>query len=131
MELIIREELDHGLKLFPENAYYSIWGFMVVDLELKNAELMIYAIIYSYFRNGDTFTGSRKYLAEWTGYSLTSVDTGLKNLIRMGLVSKGVTYVRGRRIPAYAIVPSALPPIPMHLGILNMCREEEKKAVRT
>lgn len=128
MHLDTRTSCENEMrKMLPSQAYFRLWAFMRVDLDLTGAELMIYSIIYSYFRNGDSFTGSHKFLAYWTGYGLTSVNMALLKLVEKKLIAKGSTVIRGRRVPEYTIVPSSLPPLPMHENILSMCKEEKER----
>ena len=128
MHINTREKNGDELKgMLPSQAYFRLWAFMRVDLDLTGAELMIYSIIYSYFRNGDSFTGSHKFLACWTGYGLTSVNMALTRLVEKKLIAKGSTVIRGRRVPEYTIVPSSLPALPMHENILSMCKEENER----
>lgn len=113
-------------EIYIAHSYYRVWGFMVTELGLRGAELMSYALIYSYFRSGESFTGSRKYMSVWTGSALSTVDAAVTSLLRKGLIAKGVSYIHGRRVPKYSIVPEALPPIDMHRGMLENCRQERK-----
>ncbi len=115
-------------EIYIAHSYYRVWGFMVTDLGLKGAELMTYALIYSYFRSGESFTGSRRYVSVWTGCALSTVDSALTSLAEKGLIAKGVAYIHGRRVPKYSIVPESLPPIDMHKGMLENCRQERKMA---
>lgn len=110
------------------HSYYRVWGFMLTDLGLRGAELMTYALIYSYFRSGESFTGSRKYISAWTGCVMSTVDKALAGLVERGLISKGTSYVYGRRVSKYSIVPEALPPIDMHRGMLAACAEKRGRA---
>ena len=69
--------------------YINIQGWMVSELRLKGNELLIYAIIYRFSQDGETrFTGSLKYLADWTNSTKQSVSNCLKSLCEKGLIAK-------------------------------------------
>lgn len=69
--------------------FVTIQGWMRTKLNLKGNELLAYAVIYGFSQiAGTKFTGSRKYIAEWCGCSLATVDRTLISLIDKGLISK-------------------------------------------
>ena len=70
--------------------YIVIQGWMLTELNLKGNELMIYAIIYGFSQNGDgqRYTGSLQYLADWTNSTKQGVIKNLKSLIDKGLIGK-------------------------------------------
>ena len=67
------------------SANYSIHGFMTEALKLSGAELLVFALLYSFSRSG-TFSGSRRYLAEATATTLRTVDRALASLLERGYV---------------------------------------------
>lgn len=72
-----------------DNNFVTIQGWMRTKLNLKGNELLAYAVIYGFSQiAGTTFTGSRKYLAEWCGCSLATIDRTLNSLVGKGLISK-------------------------------------------
>lgn len=69
--------------------YITIQGWMVTDLELKGNELLVYAIIYGFSQNeGQRFTGSLQYLADWTNSTKQGVLKNLKALVEKGLIAR-------------------------------------------
>lgn len=69
--------------------FVTIQGWMRTKLNLKGNELLAYAVIYGFSQtDGATFTGSRKYLAEWCGCSMATIDRTLISLVDKGLISK-------------------------------------------
>lgn len=75
----------------PEN-YMTIQGWMRTDLGLSGTELMVYAIIYGYTQSAQgRFTGSRQYLADWTGASVRTIQNVLNKLTDDGLLTKTTT----------------------------------------
>lgn len=71
----------------PEN-YIVIQGFMLTDLHLKGAELLVYAVIYGFCQTErQYFTGNLKYLAEWTNCTVRGVSKCITGLTEKGLIS--------------------------------------------
>jgi predicted transcriptional regulator len=69
--------------------FITIQGWMRTKFGLKGNDLLVYAVIYGFSQtDGAKFTGSRKYLAEWCGCSMATVDRTLNTLIDKGLISK-------------------------------------------
>lgn len=76
------------------NNYTTIQGWMRTELGLKGTDLIIYAIIYGFSQTEKQwFTGSRQYLAEWTGCSVRTVQTTLDRMTAEGFLNKR----KGRR----------------------------------
>lgn len=68
---------------------YSICGWMINELKLNGNELLVYAIIYSYSRNGlNKFYGSLDYLAKYTNASRMTIIRSIKNLLNKNLILK-------------------------------------------
>ena len=120
-----------GRKKAPElispGANFRIYGFMRTELGLEKTELLIYALIYSYFRSGTPFIGSREYIGEWVGSGHSSVDDALSSLVEKGFIAKKKRYSYGRSVIEYVINIATLPPISDHLGMLKLYREERTK----
>lgn len=69
--------------------FVTIQGWMRTKLNLKGNELLAYAVIYGFSQtDGAKFTGSRKYLAEWCGCSMATIDRTLNSLVDKGLISR-------------------------------------------
>ena len=69
--------------------FITIQGWMISELNLKGNDLLIYAIIYGFSQTeGQYFTGSLSYLAEWTNSTKQGVQKNLKSLIDKGLILK-------------------------------------------
>lgn len=93
-----------------DNNFIAIQGWMRTKLNLKGNELLIYALIYGFSQDGNSsFKGGRKYIADWCGCSLDTVDRSLGSLINKGLLAKYPhTDDRGRRLVDYvAIQPTS------------------------
>lgn len=72
-----------------DNNFITIQGWMRTQLNLKGNELLIYALIYGFSQDGNSsFKGSRKYIADWCGCSLDTVDRSLGSLMNKGLLAK-------------------------------------------
>ncbi len=80
----------------PEN-YIVIQGFMLTDLHLKGAELLVYATIYGFCQTEEQyFTGSLQYLSEWTNCTVRNVLNCVNGLIEKRLISE-VLDEKGKR----------------------------------
>lgn len=99
-----------------DNNFVAIQGWMRTRLNLKGNELLIYALIYGFSQDGQSrFTGSRKYIADWCGCSLDTVDRSLSSLVGKGLLAKYPhTDQNGSRVVDYASIPTATAPAPAH-----------------
>lgn len=86
--------------------YYVVQSFMVKDLKLKGNELTVYAIIYGFSQTqGQTFTGSLQYLADWTNSSKQSILNCLKSLCDKGFIEKIETSKNGVKFCEYKSLP--------------------------
>ena len=104
--------------------YVLVQGFMINDLNLKGNELIIYAIIYSFSQiENQYFTGSLKYLCEWTNSTKQGVLKSLKSLIDKGLIEKKEEYVNNIKYCRYSIkqnlIGSKLSLIPVKQSLHN------------
>nr|UWI38770.1 MAG: Replication initiator protein A (RepA) N-terminus [Bacteriophage sp.] len=90
--------------------FIAIQGWMRTRLNLKGNELLIYALVYGFSQDGNSrFTGSRKYIAEWCGCSLDTVDRSLSSLVGKGLLAKYPhTDQNGSRVVDYAAILTAI-----------------------
>lgn len=97
-----------------DNNFIAIQGWMRTKLNLKGYELIIYALIYGFSQDGESrFKGSRKYIADWCGCSLDTVDRNLGSLIDKGLLAKYPhTDDRGTRLVDYAAILTAIAATP-------------------
>ena len=74
-------------KFVGRDNYILIQGFMVSELDLKGTELLVYAIIHGFSQTeGQCFTGSLKYLSEWTNCTVRGVTKCLNSLKEKGLI---------------------------------------------
>lgn len=89
-----------------DNNFIAIQGWMRTQLNLKGNELLIYALIYGFSQDGESrFKGSRKYIADWCGCSLNTVDRTLGSLVNKGLLAKyPYTDAYGNRLVDYAAI---------------------------
>lgn len=87
-----------------DNNFIAIQGWMRTKLNLKGNELLIYALIYGFSQDGASrFKGSRKYIADWCGCSLNTVDRALGSLVDKGFLAKYPhTDAYGNRLVDYA-----------------------------
>ena len=114
-------------EMINANSYFRIYGFMRSKMHLEKTELLVYALIYSYFRNATPFNASRTYIAEWVGSCSNAVDTALSNLLKKGYIHKGHSKIRGVRVPEYYINVDALPECDEHNYMLNLKHRDDRK----
>jgi hypothetical protein len=87
----------------PEN-YILIQGFMVTELGLKGTELLLYALIYGFTQDDETeFSGSLKYMCDWTNCSKPTVSSALLNLVEKGYIIKRSERINGVLFNRYKI----------------------------
>lgn len=90
-------------KAIKPNNYFQVSAWMVQELELKGNELMIYAIIYGFSQDGEgRFSGSIRYLTEFTGSSRRSVINNLNSLVDKGYINKDEIEVYGIKKNMYS-----------------------------
>lgn len=105
-----RKKCNSTLPMVGRDRYYKIWGFMREDLRLEKTELLVYAMIFSYYKsNGSDFRGSRKYLCDWCGVGRTAVDAALKSLTDKNYITRKIYTEWGIARVAYAINIASLP----------------------
>ncbi len=69
--------------------FVNIQGWMINELNLKGNELIIYALIYGFTKDGvSEFRGSRQYMADWTNTSVRSVQNVVNSLVDKGMIEK-------------------------------------------
>lgn len=92
-----------------DNNFIAIQGWMRTKLDLKGYELIVYALIYGFSQDGNSkFSGTRRYIAEWCGCSMRTVDNTLASLLGKQLIIKHEKYVNGVRSCDYTAAPVEL-----------------------
>ena len=90
-------------KIKDEN-FYQVSGWMLNRLELKGIALAVYAIIYGFTQDGESrFTGSIKYLCDFTGASKPTVMKALNDLTEKGYIQKYEIERNGVRFCEYQV----------------------------
>ncbi len=91
--------------MIKDNNYYQISGWMLNHLGLKGVALSVYAIIYGFTQDGESeFSGSRQYLADFTGTTRPTIDKALKELIEKGYISKKIVTINNVNFNKYKVV---------------------------
>lgn len=69
--------------------FVVIQGWMVNELNLKGNDLLVFALIYGFTRDGRTkFASGRTYIAESFNISLPTVDKSLQHLVALNYIVK-------------------------------------------
>ena len=90
-----------------DGTYVNIQSFMVNELHLSGNALIIYAVIYGFSQDGDSwFTGSRSYLAAWCQASQSTVSRNLETLCANGLIERRERTESGVLLVDYRVVRS-------------------------
>ena len=85
-----------------ERNYIVVQGWMLTALHLKGNELLIYACIYGFSQlEGQVFSGSLQYLADWTNSTRQGVVKCLKSLIEKGYIAKADRVINGVKFCEY------------------------------
>lgn len=127
MLININENKNPAVSLIPNDSYIRIYGFMRNKMGLEKTELLVYALVYSYFRNGESLTGTVDYIAAWVGCGRTAVSGALTSLVSKGYITKAQRCSRGLRYVEYNVNPDALPDSSEHVGMLKLWREDKRK----
>lgn len=87
-----------------DDNYYQISGWMVNRLGLKGTELQVFAIIYGFSQDSESwFGGSLSYLEEWTSSTKPTVIKALKELVDKEFIIKDTNVVNGVTFNRYKV----------------------------
>ena len=91
------------------NNFINIQGWMVKELQLKNNELLVFAIIYGFSQDGSSyFSGSSSYLAEWCNCDKRSVFNILKKLVEKNLIIRHEKVINNVKLVDYSVNQEAV-----------------------
>ena len=89
-------------QIIKNENYFIVQGWAINELKLKGNELLVYSIIYGFSQDGESkFKGSRKYMAEWLGVSLPTIDKTIMNLVEKNLIIKEQQIINGVTFNTY------------------------------
>ena len=91
--------------------YVTIQGWMRKELGLKGNELLVFAIIYGFSQLEDeqVFSGTIRYLAEWTGATKEGIRKNLNSLVSKELIHKDTKLINGFTFCEYWVNPRVIP----------------------
>lgn len=69
-----------------DNASFVRIEFWMTKLDIKDHQLIIYAIIHGFSRDGHCYTGSQRYFREWIGKAKSTVIEALNDMKKRGLI---------------------------------------------
>lgn len=85
-----------------DDNFFLVSGWMLNRLNLKGAALQIFAIIYGFSQDAESyFTGSLQYLSDFTNASKPTVIKALKELVEKGFVIKYENEMNGVKFNKY------------------------------
>lgn len=88
--------------MINDNNFCNIQGWMRTILNLSGNDLLVYAIIYGFSQDGNSyFSGSRQYLADWCGCTVRGITKNLENLVEKNLIIKEDFYINGVKMCKY------------------------------
>ena len=112
-----------------EHEGFKIHSFMINEMGLRNNELLLYALIYTYFRDAEPFKLSRIAISKIIGCSVRTLDHTFETLLERDYIYK--VGVSGKGVIEYAINIAHLPEIPMHANIIRLYCEEMEAQTRS
>lgn len=99
-----RKKVEDSFRVDHMYHGYIVRKFYVQVLELRGAELLIYAIIHSFSENnegGGVFFGTVQYLCDISGVSRSSALRALKSLREKNLIFSNKTPSKNKSLMAY------------------------------
>lgn len=103
------------------NNFYTVFYWMISELHLKGAELPVFAIIYSFSQDGQScFSGSLKYIAEFTGTSRRNVTRVIGKLVEKNYILKKVQVIDNVNYISYEVNPKIVTNCPMGIDKLSI-----------
>lgn len=92
-----------------DNSSFIHIEFWMTKLSLSNPQLIIYAIIHGFSREGNCYTGSQKYFRDWTGKAKSTVIEALNDLKNRGLIVVKRVCIDGKFYNVYYSAESRKP----------------------
>lgn len=109
--------MQERFSMIKNENFYVIHGWMLNELDISGAELQVYAILYGYSQDGESwFKGSATYLSEWTGRSKRSIYDILKKLTEKELIEKKEIERNGIKLCDYRVIRTSYPVKKLHRG---------------
>lgn len=85
--------------------FFVVQSWMVTELQLSGNELLLYAVIYGFSRDGKSrYYGGTDYLCKRTGCARRSVLENLKKLTEKGLLNKSSETIKNVTYTSYEVV---------------------------
>lgn len=91
-----------GESKVKDDNFFLVSGWMLNRLDLKGAALQVFAIIYGFSQDGESyFTGSLQYLSDFTNASRPTIIKALKELVELGYILKFENEMNGVKFNKY------------------------------
>lgn len=114
-----------------DDTYIVIQSWMVKELGLKDKELLVYALIYGFSQDGETwFTGSMQYIGDWIGVDRKHVYIRyIKPLLDKNLLIRETDIRNNVEFPKYrAIKPFGIDAPKLGGGVPNWDRGSQNES---
>lgn len=94
------------MKQIKNENYIAIQGWMINKLNLSGNNLLVYAIIYGFTQDAESwFKGSRQYLANWCNCTTRGIQKNLNYLLDRNLITKKSYIHNGDKVCEYKCNP--------------------------
>lgn len=80
---------------------FTVYGFMVEELRLCGNPLLVYALLYSFSVSGFEFYGTKEYISQRVGCSLSTAKKTIRDLLRLNLITK--VYKSDFKMPFFVV----------------------------
>ena len=88
-----------------DDNFFLVSGWMLNRLKLKGITLQVYSIIYGFSQDGESwFSGSLKYLSDFTNATTRTIISTLKDLTEKGYLVKRENLEEGVKFCSYRAV---------------------------
>ena len=88
--------------MIHKNSFIVILPFMVEEYKLKGSELLIFALIHGFSKDGESwYMGSTAYISNWVGLSEKNTLRALKSLCEKNMLIKHEKFVNNKAKRCY------------------------------
>ena len=107
----------------PKYARYCIHPFMCSELCLGGSELLVFAVIYSFSKEGGIYYGAQEFISRSCGLSVSTVGRAIRSLVEKRYIEKiKGDYCDGYQsiVPGILTVDESYEPMPLNTAELKL-----------